>query len=121
MVADIAATYGKTATLSQEQVLYCLFRHTAAQALRDIVVRVGERFLVKRTSLAAIQNIAQKIGVKVTKTALGKGLSRFMPIVGALGVGAYAYYDTTQVAKTAIELFSSDIQIAPMIVDNLDI
>lgn len=117
MVANIAATYGKTETLSQEQVLYCLFRHTAAQAVRDIVVRVGERFLVKRASLAVIQNIAHKIGIKVTKTALGKGLSRFMPLVGALGVGAYAYYDTTQVAKTAIELFSSDIQIEPLIVD----
>jgi len=29
MVADIAALYGKTATLTQEQMLYCLFKHTA--------------------------------------------------------------------------------------------
>lgn len=118
MVADIAATYGKTTTLSKEQVLYCLFRHTAAQAVRDIVVRVGERVLVKRASLVVMQKIAQKIGIKVTKTALGKGLTRFLPIVGALGVGSYAYYDTAQVAKTAIDLFSSDVQIEPLNVDD---
>ena len=34
-----------------------------------------------------------------------------MPIVGAVGIGAYAYYDTASVGKTAIDLFSSDIEI----------
>jgi hypothetical protein len=29
--------------------------------------------------------------------------------VGAVGVGAYAYYDTSQVAATAIDLFAKDI------------
>jgi hypothetical protein len=40
-----------------------------------------------------------------------KGASRLMPLVGAVGVGAYAYYDTTQVAKTAIELFARELVI----------
>jgi hypothetical protein len=30
-------------------------------------------------------------------------------VIGALGVGAYAYYDTGQVASTAIALFENDI------------
>jgi hypothetical protein len=34
-----------------------------------------------------------------------------VPLVGAVSVGAYAYFDTNQVAKTAIELFSKDIVI----------
>jgi hypothetical protein len=38
MVADIAATYGKAATLTKEQMLYCLFRHMFSQGLRDVVV-----------------------------------------------------------------------------------
>ncbi len=108
MVADIAAIYGKNATLSQEQMIYCLFRHTAAQAFRDLTVRVGERVLVKQASLKAMQSIAEKIGVKISQRALGKGLSRWIPIIGAVGVGAYAYYDTAQVAATAIDLFESD-------------
>lgn len=44
MVADIAAIYGKKAFLSREQMLYCLFRHMAAQAVRDFVAYLGERF-----------------------------------------------------------------------------
>ncbi len=109
MVADIAALYGKTATLSKEQMLYCLFRHSAAQAVRDLVIRVGERVLVKRASLRVMQSVAKRVGVKVSQRAIGKGLSRWLPVVGALGVGAYAYYDTAQVARTAIELFEREI------------
>lgn len=113
MVSDIAATYGKKSTLTQEQMLYCLFRHTAAQAVRDIVVRVGERFLVRRASLKTLQMVAQRVGVHVTQRAIGKGISRWLPIVGAAGVGAYAYYDTGRVAATAIELFEKEITIEP--------
>jgi hypothetical protein len=111
LVADIAAIYGKTAILSQEQMIYCLFRHSAAQAVRDLVVRVGERVLVKPLSLQGFQKIAQKIGIKVTERTIGKGVSRWLPIIGAVGVAGYAYYDTTQVAKTAIDFFSSNFSI----------
>ena len=111
MVADIAAVFGKKANLSQEQMLYCLFRHSAAQAVRDLVVRVGERYLVRRASLRTIQTVAKKIGVKVTQRALGKGISRWVPVISALGVGGYAWYDTASVAKTAIELFESEMAI----------
>lgn len=106
MVADIAAVHGKSATLSREHMLYCLFKHVSAQALRDVVVRVGERFLVQKASSALLQNIAQKIGLQLSQKLVGKSLSRFVPLIGAMGVGAYAYFDTTQVAKSAVELFS---------------
>ncbi len=113
MVADIAALYGRKSTLSEEQMLYCLFRHSAAQAVRDLVVRVGERALVKRASISLIQAIAERIGFRLTHQVIGRGLSRWIPIVGAVGVGAYAYYDTAQVAATAIELFEREIVIEP--------
>jgi hypothetical protein len=105
MVADIASVYGVEAQLTREQMIYCLFRHTAAQAVRDLAVRVGERMLVQQVSIGALQSIAQHIGVHLTRTAIGKGVSRWLPIAGAVGVAAYAYYDTRQVALTAIELF----------------
>ena len=113
MVADIAAIYGKSSTLTREQMLYCLFRHMAAQAVRDLVVRVGERVLFRRVSLRALQTIAKKIGIRITQRAIGKGLSRWLPVIGALGVAAYAYWDTGQVAATAIELFERDIDVEP--------
>jgi hypothetical protein len=113
LVADIAALYGHRATLTKEQMIYCLFKHTAAQAVRDLVVRAGERALVQRMTVKALQSIAKRIGVRVTERAIGKGLARWLPIVGAVGVGAYAYYDTAQVAATAIHLFKGEIQLEP--------
>lgn len=111
MVVDMAAAYGKTADLNREVMLYCLFKQAASQVFRDLVVRTGERFLIKRTSLRTIQTILQKIGVKVTQRVAGKGIARWLPIIGAMGVAAYAYYDTDSVAKSAIELFNGDITI----------
>jgi hypothetical protein len=105
MVADIASVYGSDTQLTREQMLYCLFRHTAAQAVRDLVVRMGQRLLVREVSVGALQRIARRIGIRVTQHAIGKGLARWVPVAGAIGVGAYAYYDTLQVAFTAIQLF----------------
>lgn len=109
MVADIAGAFGKTAFLTQEQMLYCLFRHAAAQAVRDLVVRAGERVLIRRVTLTALEGIARKIGVNVTQTVIAKGVSRWLPVVGALGVGAYTYYDTSRVAATALDLFERNV------------
>lgn len=113
MVADIAGVYGKTAALSREQMIYCLFRHGAAMAVRDVVVRVGDRYLVRKVSPKVLETLAKRIGVKITQKSLGKAISRWLPVVGALGVGAYAFYDTVKVAKTAMQLFEGEIDIEP--------
>ena len=109
MVADIAAAFGKSAFLEKETMMYCLFKHGSAALMRDVVVKVGERFIVRRASLKMIQLVLQKIAVRVTQRAIGSSITRWMPLIGALGVGAYAYYDTTKVAASAIELFSSEL------------
>lgn len=109
MVSDIAAVYGKQKTLGREQMLYCLFKHVSAQLFRDVVVRVGERVVIQQTSLKILQSLAQQLGVQLTKTVISKSAARFVPLLGAVGVGAYAYFDTLQVAKTAVALFEQDI------------
>jgi hypothetical protein len=109
MVADIAGAFGKEAYLSREQMLYCLFRQAAAQAVRDLVVRVGERVLIRKTSFRALEELAAKIGVRVTERVIGRGVSRLLPVAGALGMAGYSYYDTAKVAETAVDLFSREI------------
>ena len=109
MVADIAAVYGKTATLTRQHMVFCLFRHSAAQLLRDVIVREGERYLVLPLTLRMMRSLVSKIGIKVGERTFGKAIARYAPVVGAVGVGAYAYYDTKKVAQTAIELFSSEV------------
>jgi hypothetical protein len=106
MVSDLANLYGQEATLNREHMLYCLFRHTGAQLFRDLVMRVGERYLVRRVPLRSLYSIANKIGLRITQRSLGRAVSRVVPLAGAIGVGAYSWYDTRQVARTAIDLFS---------------
>jgi hypothetical protein len=120
LVADIAALYGKQQTLTPEQVVYCLFQHSAAQGVRDLVVRVGQRTLVRRASPRLIGAITRRIGVILSRRALGRGATRWLPIVGAVGVGAYAYHDTAQVAATAIDLFDGVIEVEAQLVDESD-
>ena len=110
MVADIAGAYGVSADLTPSRMLYCLFRHAAAQAMRDVVVQVGARLLIQDVPLRVIERIATKVGVSVSKRLVGRGIARWLPVIGALGVGAYAYYDTGQVARTAMTLFAAEAE-----------
>ncbi len=109
LVADIAAAFGKKGKLTEASIIYCLFRHAAAQAVRDLVTRIGERVVVQRVSIRATENILQSIGVNLVHRVARRGFWRWMPAIGALAVAGYAYYDTLQVGQTALEFFSQDI------------
>lgn len=104
MVADIFALYGRTAELTRVHMLYCLFRHAASQVMRDVVVRAGQRMVVQQLSGGALRTIVNRVGVNVSQRVVGTAASRWVPLAGAAAVGAYAYWDTLQVAKTARKL-----------------
>ena len=108
MVADIAGAFGKQAYLGQEQMVYCLFRHAAAHTVRGLVVRAGERIMIEKAPAHAVAVALRKIGAPVAKRIAGRGMSRWLPVVGAVGVAGYAYFDTMRVAETTIELFRSE-------------
>ncbi|MBI4526280.1 MAG: hypothetical protein HY695_20980 [Deltaproteobacteria bacterium] len=110
LVSDIASVFGKNGKLTEEAMLYCLFRHAAAQAIRDLIVRVGDRAVVRRAPLI-LQRVLRAIGVETTQRLAGRGIARLLPLVGAVAVAGYAYYDTTQVGHTAVEFFSQNIEV----------
>ncbi len=107
LVSDIAATYGKLAMLSREAMVWCLFRHSAASLLRDVAVRTGSRIIIQKLSMSALQKLLQKLGLKISRKLLSKVVLRAIPAIGALGNGAYTYYDTTEVGKTAAAYFKA--------------
>jgi hypothetical protein len=111
LVADMAALYGKQSTLTPEQVVYCLFQHNAGEGVRDLVVRVGQRTLVRRASPRLVGAITRRLGAQLAQRAVGKSMARWLPIVGAVGVGTYAYMDTARVAATAMDLFEGVIEV----------
>ena len=51
-------------------------------------------------------------GIRVSQQMVGKSAARFVPLIGAAGVGLYAYRDTRAVARAAIALFE-DASAAP--------
>jgi hypothetical protein len=106
MIADMFALHGRTAELSRAHMLYCLFRHLASQVVRDVVVRAGQRAVVQQLSSGALRGMLGSLGASVTRRIAGNTASRWVPIAGAAAVGAYAYWDTLQVAKTARKLLA---------------
>jgi hypothetical protein len=108
LVSDIAAVYGKTSNLSKEHMLWCLFKHSAAQTFRDVTYRMAERFLIQPLSMHALRKLTQAIGVKLSQRAAGEAIARFLPLVGAAVVAGYAYYDTKKVGAAAMDIFSRE-------------
>lgn len=117
LVADIAALYGRKSHLTHEQVLYCLFAHDGSvrQALRDLLVQVGGRVLVQPATTRALKFVARKVAVRVAQRLLGQGAARWLPVAGAVGVGAYAWHETSRVAANAIALFAAEGVPAPRV------
>ena len=108
MVADLFGLYGRTAELTPTHMLYCLFRHMASHVLRDVAVRAGQRMVIQSASAGALQRLVRGLGVSLTQRVAGTAASRWVPLAGAAAVGAYAYWDTLQVAKTARQLLDAD-------------
>ncbi len=111
LVADIAAVYGKSGTLGKEQMIWCLFKHSAAHVAGDFVVQVGERYIVHPRSLQWLQKAVGLLGIKVAQRVLGKSVARYLPVLGAAAVARYAYSDTKKVGLAAASLFSREIVI----------
>ncbi len=113
LVSDIAGLYGKDLQLTRSHMVYCLFRHAATQFTRDVVVRTGQRLMFRQLSGGALKSVLSGIGMSVTQRVAGTTASRWVPVVGAAAVAGYAYYDTLQVAKTAINLLETPALVSP--------
>jgi len=111
LVADIGAVFGKQGRLTEESMIYCLFKHAAAQVVRDVVMRVGGRMVVQRVSFRVTQNLLDDIGIRILQRVARRGIWRCLPVIGALGVAGYAYYDTEQVGRSAIDFFSKEVEV----------
>jgi hypothetical protein len=62
---------------------------------------------VTQLASGALQGIARKVGISLTKRVAGTAASRWVPLAGAAAVSAYAYWDTLQVAATAHRLLDA--------------
>jgi hypothetical protein len=110
MVADIAAAFGRRDALTRETMTLCLFKHGGAFVTHGILARAGEETVVRVISNRTLQQLLEKIAVRLLQRLATKSMVKWLPLVGAIGAGAYVYYDTVQVASNAIELFSGRLR-----------
>lgn len=111
MVADIAGAYGKPELLGREQMLYCLFSHTSGKVFQDLVVRIGQRYVVRRAPITALYGIANKLTLRIMQRSASRLVTRWVPVLGAMGVAGYVFVDTGRVADASIQLFAADVRI----------
>ncbi|MGH8800739.1 MAG: hypothetical protein ACREX6_00380 [Casimicrobiaceae bacterium] len=107
MVSDLFGVHGRDGELTRSHMLYCLFRHAASQLLRDVAVRSGQRVVVHQLSRGTLRGALGAVGVTVSQRVAGTAAGRWIPLAGAAAVGAYAYWDTMQVASSAQQLLAS--------------
>jgi hypothetical protein len=55
----------------------------------------------------ALKSVLASVGMSVTQRVAGTAASRWLPVIGAAAVAGYAYFDTLQVARTAISLLET--------------
>lgn len=112
LVADIASAFGKTSALTPETMIISLFKHGGAALTRPLFARQDRDVVIQRIANRTLLQLLEKIAIRVAQRIAAKSVSRWMPVLGALGAGAYAYYDTTHVATNAIDLFSQNLRIS---------
>jgi hypothetical protein len=113
LVADLAAVFGKSRLLTPEVMTFCLFQHGTPGLAADLVRPAGNRMLIRRVAESTLRQLLGKIAIRVSRRMAAKGFSRWLPVLGAVGVGAYAYYDTAQIAASAMQLFARELVVEP--------
>ena len=107
LVSDIALTYGKVAILNRESMMLCLFRHSAAHLLKDLMIHTGSKVIVHKLSTTAFKKTVEKISLKISSRFIRRITLKALPALGALGNGALSCWDTAQVGKTALAYFTN--------------
>lgn len=121
MVVDIAAAFGHTKPLSQDDLIACLFKHVADTAVREYEKSIplehpepAKSWLdyLDQIARSASRDVALRVGRQVGGALLNRvakrAASRFVPLAGAAVVATYAALDTKEVARTAVERFSGE-------------
>ena len=112
MIADIAAIYGQSPSLTREVMIALLFKDTSPNAVRGLLVshagwqQPGGATLA-RGSNTFLRRALQKIAWGLARRLMGKAFARIVPVVGSVGAGIGSYRNTMAVAETAMAYFET--------------
>jgi hypothetical protein len=110
MIYDIGAAHGKSKVLNKE-LLAGVFLTAMGVGAGGLLVMQGGKVLVRRVALRVFQRVVMLLAGKVTQQLLKSIVSKWVPIIGAAAMGAWANYSTRQIGRKAAEILAKPIEI----------
>lgn len=108
MIFDLCVALGKHQHIRAELVIGVLMSSMGSGGTSLIAVQ-GGKLLVKRASLRVMQKVIAMLGGKVTQQLLKSMVGKWLPVVGAAAMAAWARYSTKKLGEKAVELLKHDI------------
>lgn len=110
MVKDIAIILGKEKFLTNDVLLYCLFKENHPDFFNTFIRTTSTKILIKPITIEIIINLFSKlIRIKAEKQTSKK--SKFaIPIFSSVIGGSLSFIDTQMVGLTANNLFLNEVQ-----------
>jgi hypothetical protein len=109
LVYDIAVANGKD-TYITPQSFVGIFVAAFGMSATSLGAIQGGKFVVKRTSLRAMQKIISLLGGKITQQALKAALGKWVPLLGAAALAAWSHNTTKSIGNRASKILVLDIE-----------
>lgn len=110
MVYDLGVAHDKETAMSRELLLGIVLSAGGAGSLGLLTVH-GSKVLVKRSSLRVFQKLVAALGGRVTQRMLKAAIARWLPLVGAAAMAAWAKSSTEAIGRRATELLAKEIEV----------
>lgn len=118
MIYDIGVASGKEKLLNKD-LLLSVFASGLGLGTTSLVVMHGSKIIIKRTSLRFFQRIIIMLAGRVSQQLLKSMVSKYLPVVGAVAMAAWARHSTKKIGAKAKSFLKEDIEISNAEVDEV--
>ncbi len=108
MIYDLGLAHGQERFMRAELVMG-IVASGVGNGTASLVIVQGGKLLVRRASLRVMQKIVAMLGGQITQRVLKSMVGKWIPVVGAAAMAAWARYTTKQLGERAIEMLSLPI------------
>lgn len=108
MIYDIGVAYGQERFMRAELVVG-LLTNAVGGSTTSLVMVQGGKLLVRRASLRVMQKVIAMLGGQITQRVLKSMIGKWLPVVGAAAMAAWARYTTKQLGEQAASMLALTI------------
>lgn len=119
MVYDIAKANGHQ-NITKELMLGVLIS-AMGNATGTLLIMHGQRIVVKRVGMQAMQKIIAMLGGKIAQQAAKSMAAKWIPIFGAAAMATWSGYSTNKIGTKAVEIFSKEVVLEDNELEDLDL